>query len=835
MPKLTDILATVPQSFIKDADVENPDEVQLEQDFANMAFMFLRDRAQALMPYLLGFEVVEREEDGSRAVGIFGFKIADKYYYVPAFFVNNQIKGMDLLYSKSTNSFMPLRETWINHILNKATLRLGEGVSGLSGIRNDFETPNFEFLAEPPYGTKYAGINHLFTKDELLKMSSGKGLWANIHAKRKRGEEPAKPGDKDYPDAKEWKKNTESKEKSASNVTSIVTDAFDVWNDLQDAVVEGLHKDAEFQQAWAGFVSKLQRKDLTLEKSANGSPIIDYMQNLGGPKSVEAFMYALQEPKYANALFSFYSGVDDFKVTEFSSDLEPIKKAQESITVTSEPTDDMTNEERSRLIRDGFSILDRRDLPEKSALFDVEYSKKFTTPTENGVYNLLLPSGNTTKAIVMHPADNQPGDFVTVVNPKSKLYFTAASDSIFVSGDKLEENISKYSDKLSSVEVGKYYTLVNDKGYCSAPFLVNSVIAENGSRTRLRIFFDTATDYSDRGVWNGVHSQLTEEPYSLKEPSIKYLQLHDGEGSLRRSGDNLVVPKNWKVIPLVNTWSCCGTSLEEDDSKAEDFSPGSLVDLHESMYKKGIHNLTIDGSDGSEFHIYFDDFKEGPYRYKQAFCRLVKNYGLAVQDAEQCLEKASLDFKSRHLIKLGQLMNERSSMTPVSAQLPPMPSFGTEDLSGMSMPEDIPYAETQEGTVLGPNSMQDTTAPGFASGGQSESEIASEIYNLAQQAAATGQKTVFDHATIGGLSRMYDASAALDMYLPDLTKSLDRLGRIIFIFYWKNQDFAERYGDEDLAEMEDLLRGVFKSFGDLLLKLKQKSITPEDASEVLSI
>ena len=35
-----------------------------------------------------------------------------------------------------------------------------------------------------------------------LKMEKGgkpKGLWANIHAKRKRGETPAKPGDKDYP------------------------------------------------------------------------------------------------------------------------------------------------------------------------------------------------------------------------------------------------------------------------------------------------------------------------------------------------------------------------------------------------------------------------------------------------------------------------------------------------------------------------------------------------------------------------------------------------------------------------------------------------------------
>jgi len=34
---------------------------------------------------------------------------------------------------------------------------------------------------------------------ELLSEKKNKGLWANIHAKRKRGESPAKPGDKDYP------------------------------------------------------------------------------------------------------------------------------------------------------------------------------------------------------------------------------------------------------------------------------------------------------------------------------------------------------------------------------------------------------------------------------------------------------------------------------------------------------------------------------------------------------------------------------------------------------------------------------------------------------------
>ena len=42
------------------------------------------------------------------------------------------------------------------------------------------------------------------------------GLWANIHAKKERGEAPAKPGSKDYPTAKNWKKVTNESEKKAS-------------------------------------------------------------------------------------------------------------------------------------------------------------------------------------------------------------------------------------------------------------------------------------------------------------------------------------------------------------------------------------------------------------------------------------------------------------------------------------------------------------------------------------------------------------------------------------------------------------------------------------------
>ena len=40
--------------------------------------------------------------------------------------------------------------------------------------------------------------------DKIRKLK--RGLWDNVHAKRARGEAPAKPGDKDYPDPKQWRK-----------------------------------------------------------------------------------------------------------------------------------------------------------------------------------------------------------------------------------------------------------------------------------------------------------------------------------------------------------------------------------------------------------------------------------------------------------------------------------------------------------------------------------------------------------------------------------------------------------------------------------------------------
>lgn len=61
-----------------------------------------------------------------------------------------------------------------------------------------------------------------YDMSEVKEAAKRRGLWANIHAKRERGEAPAKPGDEEYPDKKNWKKVTEESEKEAASKTPSV-------------------------------------------------------------------------------------------------------------------------------------------------------------------------------------------------------------------------------------------------------------------------------------------------------------------------------------------------------------------------------------------------------------------------------------------------------------------------------------------------------------------------------------------------------------------------------------------------------------------------------------
>lgn len=155
---LRDYLRTAPPDSFrwKRADVGGEQETGFEQAFSSLAWSYLVDKAPRLMDYVLGFQLIDRDEDNTKAVGVFGFKIGKQLLYAPVFFLNGDLKGHELLYVKNQDAFVPMKENWVNYLLSRKPHLLGEG-SRQDAYQRGGLTPNVERLSYPPhYGGKYA-------------------------------------------------------------------------------------------------------------------------------------------------------------------------------------------------------------------------------------------------------------------------------------------------------------------------------------------------------------------------------------------------------------------------------------------------------------------------------------------------------------------------------------------------------------------------------------------------------------------------------------------------------------------------------------------------------
>jgi hypothetical protein len=824
MTKFDSLLARVPRSLepfgYKQAGpsgIESPDENQLEQDFSRLAYMFVQDRAAPLMKYMLGFEVVNREEDGSRAVGLFGFKIGKDYYYVPAFFVNNQIKGVDLLFSKRTNMFLPLQEDWINYIVNRQTIELGGQAE--DKVQRDFERPNFGFLARPPIGPKTAEAesdSSLILAELARRRAKAKGKIVKLT----RGDVT----DEEYEDAK--KKVAEAEQPWSFK---------EAWYQLQMQLNEKLEKDAAFQEAWGGLVCSIMKKDLPFEKTGEASPLKTWLEERGGPQAVSVFLNTLtRNHKYANAALTFYPSVESLYVHQFAPEL--MRKSAAQIRVTTQVTDYVDGEAKKRLVRDGFTIVDTRPEASKSEAYDIDYERRFSNPDASGTYQVLLKDGRTTKAWVFMPSNAAKNGAAVVVEQDKLMYRMAEPGAVYVRDTATGDTTDAYSKAVAidDMELNTEYVLIDDKGHSTGPVEVRAIIAEDDKRTKLRVNWRGTYDIVKRPTYGRDFDTLHGRRYQGEccgNSDMDYIELADHKGSISRSGtDTLILPSNWKALKLYDKNK--GDRLDSYESERilrDAFQLGTLVDVTEAMTKNSFHKLTV-ASDDQGLEYYFrvnDNFATRPMGYKQAYVSLVTRFGLGVPDAETMLTEAASQFKCRRLVKVAQMPS--GPMVGVDMPQPNDPSAQIDPYTGMPMYQ-MPYEQQMTGSMTGMPPTPDGNQFGINIGG--EAEMDSGAQDLAAQAGQLGQKHIFDHASIGGLAKVYDTGAVLDSYVPELMQSLDRLGRILFLYYWKNEDFAERYGSNDIVEMEDLIRSVFKSFGELVLQLRKKAIDKDDSNTV---
>jgi len=153
------------------------DSEAIEKAFMDQAYTFVANKAGDLMtdPYRLGFEVVYKNDDNTRMVGIFAFRIDDELLYVPCFFLSGEIKGTDLLYRHDSKKFVPLNRDWVAFLLEKSEAFEGKGIDK-DHLRKMPTDVNLRELASPPSRGgrgigKYASVEEKPTFKDLEKMA----------------------------------------------------------------------------------------------------------------------------------------------------------------------------------------------------------------------------------------------------------------------------------------------------------------------------------------------------------------------------------------------------------------------------------------------------------------------------------------------------------------------------------------------------------------------------------------------------------------------------------------------------------------------------------------
>ena len=107
------------------------DDASFEQNFFQLAFAYIRDKIPNLLDYMLGFEVVNKNDDGTQAIGLFKFDVSGRQLFVPVFYKNGELKGAELLYNQNQDKFVPNKENWVDSLLNARPEELGSP-SGMS-------------------------------------------------------------------------------------------------------------------------------------------------------------------------------------------------------------------------------------------------------------------------------------------------------------------------------------------------------------------------------------------------------------------------------------------------------------------------------------------------------------------------------------------------------------------------------------------------------------------------------------------------------------------------------------------------------------------------------
>jgi len=703
---------------------------EVEKAFLDQAYQAIQNKANPIMkaPYRLGFEIVHKNDNNTRMVGIFVFRLGKDLYYAPVFFINGTIKGTDLFYRHATKTFVPLTNEWVDYLLNLNPVEEGYAVEPKVRLEATPSNMDFNRIINPP--TTQAAIH---------KYASA--AWADMQVAAK-----------DLP---------------AESL-------------LRRFIVEDGGEDAIKKIANTVAADKRFAKALFY-----GSDETNYMPELPAVKAAAA-----PETEELVVHFNILNNAN-------------VKQAS---------VDD---------VRRGYVVEDTRKDASINPIVEAAESH-METIGEPGVYNIMMADGSMKECLVAVP-DHDMLDHVRAHDMIAYTSFLARSNPKhkFPELEIVDLDSRHYRRTREEQPAWGEFVMALDK----CPELKDSM--ESGKSYKVFCTLDaslsqsitiTKKDKSPAGIDCYEYARCYLSPDS---PST-LLYNPDYEGAF--DADH-VLGKHHRFLEV---------AAEKVGESRIDYKDGlelgnrSAIDtmIFGDGYKKASLELI-----GDEYLIRLND-KWSPRLVKTAahLC-LMAECGMRSETADELLTKAATKkvnfFHKQALHIRAQAYPEFYSQFNDAYNVQEEP----ENLNSHALiaHRDIPLIErnrvgdsvkhearnqdgAQDQNLANPKAdVQDNVL-------QTASPI--QLYEMSQ---AKGVGNLFEHGVVGSLTKTYDSIALIDKYIPDLEQGLDRIGRILFLYYWKPEDFASAYGSDDQVELENKLLSNFKQLGDMVLELLLKS------------
>ena len=517
----------------------------------------------------------------------------------------------------------------------------------------------------------------------------------------------------------------------------------------------------------------------------------EWIPRLGKSAAVRFTAQMIRQPEFANAVLKFYAPGDLRGIAKRAEEISQAErdalKANGSsdgevelkvITPDMPDAKKLTDGEKEVLTRDGVFVVDNRK--ETSTVFkgDVDH-KSLSTPTSDGLHDVLMADGTFNRFYILFPNKSD-----AMSRPSKEVLRTSVADFIMVPLN----NKDVYLDGKACVQAKKLDINQSE----------DTDILRSLGRNVQRIVRERCTDVVVLDDYGNSYQMMFRGPKTAFGGKIKVCMKY-GVDSCRKVDSMQFTGRNGKLF--VGS----GTLYVPDGAKVVERAPHNIREKYGFGNPNTLVNSLIDKvglkplkvySDGTRVTLSDDRKIHEPLNKMAAMVRLVTGYGVEAATAKRMIKEASAGrgpSSVRYLLKMAQAPFMNTSENAVGAQ-------------------------------TAPNTEEETIHP---SDGLSDVETAIK-------ASDNGVKEVMDVSVLRSLAMSGDALGKVDEYLPDLLRGLDRVGRLLFLFYWHNDEFAERYGRDDMTEMEESLRDVFQSLSDLVLFLSKKTVSPSAGAEAVA-